>query len=226
MIFKESGRRDSDPRPPAPKAGALPGCATPRKPEARGPAVSESAVSSLSPRLRQAPRRAARARAGAAGTPRRGGRSRPSPPARAPPSSAPPPPRPARTAGRSRTRRSRARASPIRPRQRPVDARDDRPVGPREREDGDVLRAAPLRRQPGERAQELVVVPLVARRARRRPGRARGAATAGSSHTGLAGAGPVLVRPARGADAGRAAERVHARGRSRRRARGMPASRA
>jgi hypothetical protein len=28
--FKESGRRDSDPRPPAPKAGALPGCATPR----------------------------------------------------------------------------------------------------------------------------------------------------------------------------------------------------
>jgi hypothetical protein len=28
---KESGRRDSDPRPPAPKAGALPGCATPRK---------------------------------------------------------------------------------------------------------------------------------------------------------------------------------------------------
>ena len=27
---KESGRRDSDPRPPAPKAGALPGCATPR----------------------------------------------------------------------------------------------------------------------------------------------------------------------------------------------------
>ena len=28
--FKESGRPDSDRRPPAPKAGALPGCATPR----------------------------------------------------------------------------------------------------------------------------------------------------------------------------------------------------
>src|SRR5512144_3135266 len=27
---KESGRPDSDRRPPAPKAGALPGCATPR----------------------------------------------------------------------------------------------------------------------------------------------------------------------------------------------------
>jgi hypothetical protein len=33
--FKESGRRDSDPRPPAPKAGALPGCATPRRPTSR-----------------------------------------------------------------------------------------------------------------------------------------------------------------------------------------------
>ena len=31
----QSGRRDSNPRPPAPKAGALPGCATPRSPPER-----------------------------------------------------------------------------------------------------------------------------------------------------------------------------------------------
>src|SRR5438270_11744914 len=30
-ICKKSGREDSNLRPPAPKAGALPGCATPRK---------------------------------------------------------------------------------------------------------------------------------------------------------------------------------------------------
>src|SRR5580693_2914691 len=29
-VFNWSGRRDSNSRPPAPKAGALPGCATPR----------------------------------------------------------------------------------------------------------------------------------------------------------------------------------------------------
>ena len=37
---KWSGRRDSNPGPPAPKAGALPGCATPRKAEVCRPPVS------------------------------------------------------------------------------------------------------------------------------------------------------------------------------------------
>jgi hypothetical protein len=36
---KQSGRRDLNPGPPAPKAGALPGCATPRTPKSRARAV-------------------------------------------------------------------------------------------------------------------------------------------------------------------------------------------
>ncbi len=62
---QRSGRRDSDPRPPAPKAGALPGCATPRTlEEARGRPFPRTPVCSLSPCWRQAPSRAIRSSTG------------------------------------------------------------------------------------------------------------------------------------------------------------------
>ncbi len=47
-LGKWSGRLDSNQRPPAPKAGALPGCATPRQPQPHHCTAPESADSSAS----------------------------------------------------------------------------------------------------------------------------------------------------------------------------------
>ena len=79
--FKESGRRDSDPRPPAPKAGALPGCATPRhrcistpvRPGPRAPCLASSRG------FVKGWLRSGAVRGGAGAAPRPGGRARPSP---------------------------------------------------------------------------------------------------------------------------------------------------
>src|SRR5437868_6391791 len=45
MRLARSGRRDSDPRPPAPHAGALPGCATPRDSGKYTPTAGERTIS-------------------------------------------------------------------------------------------------------------------------------------------------------------------------------------
>ena len=80
---KESGRPDSDRRPPAPKAGALPGCATPRNylPGFGPPGRSRrTRIPSVNGRARQDGERAPRAPRAAGGRRPPGARGRPSPP--------------------------------------------------------------------------------------------------------------------------------------------------
>src|SRR6266542_2843552 len=73
-VVKESGRRDSDPRPPAPKAGALPGCATPRDTARRlAPPSIRERPSVADPPRRVKGERARRAPREGAGTRRPGG---------------------------------------------------------------------------------------------------------------------------------------------------------
>lgn len=99
----KSGREDLNLRPPAPKAGALPGCATPR--EVSPPSPNADRRASLLFLTPVRPVRAPTDGAASAGRPGPGATPAPSPRAPAPPSSARPPPPPG-TPDRTRSRSS------------------------------------------------------------------------------------------------------------------------